>query len=210
MKNLPQFIALAVIIFGGFWIGSEWGSQARPSSKNPIIPEVPQSSVKIVPVIVPTEEVTNNEPLTPTASEENAQETPVTPEVVVSTNTTIDPNLPKKISDTMNHYSNSNFRYEFDIPANVYYAGFGAVDGARHTVGISKEDPETLTDAAVRVYFYGKKVVPELQNAQNNKYEDPAGTFVYLLLDGAYSVKIEAVNINHPIVQKIIETIKVF
>ncbi len=210
MKNLPQFIALAVIIFWWFWIGSEWWSQARPSSKNPIIPEVPQSSVKIVPVIVPTEEVTNNEPLTPTASEENAQETPVTPEVVVSTNTTIDPNLPKKISDTMNHYSNSNFRYEFDIPANVYYAWFGAVDGARHTVGISKEDPETLTDAAVRVYFYGKKVVPELQNAQNNKYEDPAGTFVYLLLDGAYSVKIEAVNINHPIVQKIIETIKVF
>jgi len=110
----------------------------------------------------------------------------------------------------MNHYSNSNFRYEFDIPANVYYAGFGAEDGARHTVGIAKEDPETLSDAAVRVYFYGKKVVPELQNAQNNKYEDPAGTYVYLLLDGAYSVKIEAVNINHPIVQKIIETIQVF
>ena len=110
----------------------------------------------------------------------------------------------------MNHYSNSNFRYEFDIPANVYYAWFGAADGARHTVGIAKEDPEALTDAAIRVYFYGKKVVPELQNAQNNKYEDPAGTFVYLLLNGAYSVKIEALNINHPIVQKIIETIKVF
>jgi len=62
----------------------------------------------------------------------------------------------------------------------------------------------------VRVYFYGKKIVPELQNATNNKYSDPAGKYVYLLLNGAYSVKIEASNINHPIVLKIIETIQVF
>lgn len=203
MKNAPQYVVLAFIILGWFWIGMEWWSQARPASQNPIIPETPQSPV-IVPVIVPAAEVDES-----SDPSEEAETPATTPEPVV-TNTTVDPNLPKKISETMNHYSNSNFRYEFDIPANVYYAGFGAAEGARHTVGIGKEDPETLDDAAIRVYFYGKKVVPELQNAENNKYEDPAGTYVYLLLNGAYSVKIEALNINHPIVQKIIETIKVF
>lgn len=201
MKNLPQYVVLAFIILGWFWIGMEWWSQARPASQNPIIPEAPQSPV-VVPVIVPAEEV--DDTTSPTTESEATTPTPAV------TNTAVDPNLPKKISETMNHYSNSNFRYEFDIPANVYYAWFGAADGARHTVGIGKEDPETLSDAAIRVYFYGKKIVPELQNAENNKYEDPAGTYVYLLLNGAYSVKIEAVNINHPIVQKIIETIKVF
>lgn len=203
MKNAPQYVVLAFIILGWFWIGMEWWSQARPASQNPIIPETPQSPV-IVPVIVPAAEVEET-----SSPSEEAEIPATTPEPVV-TNTTVDPNLPKKISETMNHYSNSNFRYEFDIPANVYYAGFGAAEGARHTVGIGKEDPETLDDAAIRVYFYGKKVVPELQNAENNKYEDPTGTYVYLLLNGAYSVKIEALNINHPIVQKIIETIKVF
>jgi hypothetical protein len=162
---------------------------------------VPTQTTETTPDIK-TEEDSEPTPVSPS-------ETPETPAPVVA-NTTVDPNLPKKISETMNHYSNSNFRYEFDIPANVYYSWFGGEKGARHTVGIGKEDPETLNDAAVRVYFYGKKVVPELQNATNNKYEDPAGAYVYLLLDGAYSVKIEALNINHPIVQKIIETIKVF
>lgn len=205
MKNAPQYVVLAFIILGWFWIGMEWWSQARPAPQNPIIPETSQSPV-VVPVIVPAEEV---EEVSDKSDDTETETSTTTPEPVVE-NTAVDPNLPKKISETMNHYSNSNFRYEFDIPANVYYAWFGAAEGARHTVGIGKEDPETLDDAAVRVYFYGKKVVPELQNAENNKYEDPAGTYVYLLLNGAYSVKIEAVNINHPVVQKIIETIKVF
>lgn len=205
MKNAPQYVVLAFIILGWFWIGMEWWSQARPAPQNPIIPETSQSPV-VVPVIVPAEEV---EEVSDKSDDTETETSTTTPEPVVE-NTAVDPNLPKKISETMNHYSNSNFRYEFDIPANVYYAWFGAAEGARHTVGIGKEDPETLDDAAVRVYFYGKKVVPELQNAHNNKYEDPAGEYIYLLLDGAYSVKIEALNINHPIVQKIIETIKVF
>jgi hypothetical protein len=61
----------------------------------------------------------------------------------------------------------------------------------------------------VRVYFYGKKIVPELQNAHDNKVQDPAGKFIYLLLSGQYSVKIEANDINNPVVQKIIQTITI-
>lgn len=210
MKYAPQVIVILVIIFGWFWLGMEWGwSTTREAPRNSVTPEIPQPPTKIIPVIVPAEEKEEEIPPTTTVVEETPVE-PEAPAPQIVVNTTIDSNLPTKISDTMNHYSNSSFWYEFDIPANVYYAWFGASDGARHTVGISKEDPENLTDAAIRVYYYGKKIVPELQNVSNNKYEDPAGKYIYLLLDGAYSVKIEASNINNPIVQKVIETIQVF
>jgi hypothetical protein len=87
------------------------------SSKTPVtIPVVPTNETpKIVPVIVPPEPTLEPEVVT----EEKKETTPVSP---VVNNTSVDTNLPKKISETMNHYSNSNFRYEFDIPANVYYS----------------------------------------------------------------------------------------
>ena len=131
----------------------------------------------------------------------------IAPSPTTNTDTTVD--IPASKNDKVVHYQSSFFKYGFDLPANVYYAAFGGQDGAQHTVGIAKQDPATLADAAVRVYFYGKKVLPELQNASNNKVTDPAGKFVYLLLNGQYSVKIEANDINNPIVQKIIQTITV-
>lgn len=161
----------------------------------------------VEPVIVPAEPVTpvpTDEDTTPDTDTEDETPAP-TPTETVS-----DPSLPNKVSATVNHYQNSNFRYGFDIPANLYYAAFGAQDGARHTVGIGKEDPETLADAGIRVYFYGKVIVPELKNATGGKYTDPSNKYIYLLLDNAFSVKIEAANINHPAVQKIIDTIEVF
>jgi len=169
-------------------------------SANPIIPEVKT----VVPVIVP-EEITSEEESTP--EDISSIDTSTPPEIVpaqpIITNSTIDPNLPKNPTDKVIRYDSSRFKYGFEMPANVYFSAFPGENGAIHTVGIGKEDPATLTDAAVRVYFYGKKILPELQNA--TKYFDPAGTSAYLLLNGS-SVKIEALNINHPVVQKIIET----
>lgn len=210
MKSFLQAVAFVLIIIGGFWVGMQWGSSARHNVSREVDSRNTQIStpVTVVPVIVP-EQSENSDVVNPEVAIDEPQAVVETAPIPVS-NTSVDPNLPTKITDKMNHYSNSNFRYEFDIPANVYYAWFGAADGARHTVGIGKEDPETLADAAVRVYFYGKKIVPELQNASNGKYIDPAGKYVYVLIDGGYSVKIEALNINHPVVQKILETIQVF
>jgi len=96
----------------------KWGETARPERQNPIIPTA-QPSVTVVPVIVPDEIVES-----PVTQEDEPKEDVVTEEQVpvAVSNNTVDQNLPTKISDTMNHYSNSNFRYEFDIPANVYYA----------------------------------------------------------------------------------------
>lgn len=213
MKYFPRIIAFIILVVAWFYLGMQWWNSVRPAPRQ-VMNDTP--SRPIVPIIVPAAEEAQEVPQTvpveeivaePSKPENTLPETAPKP---VSVSTVVDANLPKKISETMNHYSNSNFRYEFDIPANVYYSGFNGENGARHTVGIGKEDPSTLADAAIRVYFYGKKVLPELQNAPNGRVEDPAGAYVYLLLDGAYSVKIEALNINHPIVQKIIESIKVF
>ncbi len=200
MKPFAQFVGFVLIIIGGFWVGMQWGA-VRPAKTNlnPIIPEMP-TKTPIVPVIVPAEEVA------PTPTEEKPQEEVVAP---VTTNTTVDPNLPKNKTDKVVRYDSSRFKYGFEMPANVYFSAFNGEAGAVHTVGIAKEDPETLADAAVRIYFYGKKVVPELQNASNGRVVDPAGTFIYLLLNNEYSVKIEALNINHPVVQKVIETIQI-
>ncbi len=199
MKSFTQFIAFVLIIVGGFWVGMQWGS-ARPArtTMNPIIPENP-TKTPIIPVIVPDEE-----PVV-TAEETKTETTPPT----AVTNTAVDPNLPKNKTDKVVRYDSTRYKYGFEMPANVYFSAFLGEQGAIHTVGIAKEDPATLADAAVRVYFYGKKIVPELQNATNNRVVDPAGTFVYLLLNNEYSVKIEAMNINHPVVQKIIDTIQI-
>ena len=113
--------------------------------------------------------------------------------------------MPK--NDKVNHYENSRFGYGFDVPANVYYSGFGGQGTALHSIGIAKDVPETFADSAVRIYFYGKKILPELQNAVNNRYEDPAGKYILLLLNGQSSVRIEADNITHPVVQKVVQTI---
>ncbi len=178
----------------------QWGSSARSDSQTPIENPLPVAPVNsVVPVIVPAE--------TPTAVTPEVE--PSEEPVVSSPSTIVDPNLPTKITDKVIHYENQRFRYAFDMPGNVYFSGFGSSDGALHTVGIGKEDPATLADAPVRVYFYGKKVVPELEKATNNIYRDPEGKYVYLLIKNEYSVKIEALNINHPVVQKIIETIQI-
>lgn len=199
MKPFAQFVGFVLIIIGGFWVGMQWGA-VRPAKTNlnPIIPEVP-TKAPIVPVIVPAEELPSVETEKPAEIEPSA---PIT-------NTTVDPNLPTNKTDKVVRYDSSRFKYGFEMPANVYFSAFAGEAGAVHTVGIAKEDPETLADAAIRVYFYGKKVVPELQNVSSGKVVDPAGTFVYLLLGNEYSVKIEALNINHPVVQKVIETIQI-
>jgi len=89
----------------------------------------------------------------------------------------------------------------------MYYAGFGSRDGAVHTLAIQPEAlPETFEAGTIRVYYYGKKTLPELKSS--TQYTDPNGKYILLLLDGAYSVKIESGNLKSPTVQAIISTIK--
>lgn len=207
MKNFLQGLGFIIIVIGGFWVGMQWGSLGNSTTPPPTIdyqhvPAEPvdtdavQTSVPAETSVAPAEEA----PVSTVTPTEPTVVVPVIPE-----NVTVDIPTPK--NDKVVHYQSNYFKYGFDIPANVYYSAFGGQDGAVHTVGIAKADPATLADAAVRVYFYGKKIVPELQNT--TKVIDPAGKFIYLLINGQYSVKIEANNINNPIVQTIVQSISV-
>jgi hypothetical protein len=107
-------------------------------------------------------------------------------------------------------YENARFKYGFDISKKVYYSGFGAQWGASHTVGIDKAGmPETLESASVRVYFYGNQILPELQNSANTLYQDPEGKFLLLLVGGKSTVKIEANDLQNPIVTRVVQSITV-
>jgi hypothetical protein len=207
MKKVLQFIGFVIIVIGGFWVGMQWGSLGNSS----VPPVEYQHTAPISPVTTPTDTAPTTVSSEVTTPVQPTQTTPVptgpTATSPVTTSGTVDIPTPK--NDKVVHYQSNYFKYGFDIPASVYYSAFGGQDGAQHTVAIAKEIPEALSDGAVRVYFYGKKIVSELQNAHANKYEDPAGKFIYLLLNGQYSVKIEANDINNPIVQKIVQTIAV-
>lgn len=100
-----------------------WGSSARNSSRstiNPIIPLTPQPT-RVIPIIVPAETMPVTEDVTGVEEIVTAPvKTETSPTVVA--NTSVDANLPSKTTDKVNQYSNSNFRYGFDIPANVYYS----------------------------------------------------------------------------------------
>lgn len=196
MKQIFQGIAFVLMVIGGFWVGMKWwaitptGTSVPPAVVPPVVSSVPVAPETVVPVDVAP----------PIAS------SPIVT-AWIDNGAKVDLPLPK--NDKVNHYENSHFWYGFDVPANVYYSGFGGQGTALHTVGIAKDVPETFADSAIRILFYGKKVLPELQNAANNRYEDPAGKYVLLLLNGQSSVRIEAENISNPVVQKIVQTIAV-
>lgn len=213
MKTFFQIVGLIIILIGGFWVGMQWGS-LESASHGPIQPtytsDTPRSSVPAPAEVWPsTQAPTPEKSVTtePVATPSVTPTTETTPEQPSTTTTPASLDLPVSKNDKVNHYENTNYGYSFDIPANLYYSGFGGANGAKHTVGISKEVPETLDTSAVRVYFYGKKILPELQNAST--YEDPAGKYLLVLVGGQYSVRIEANDIKSPIVAKIAQTLTV-
>lgn len=149
------------------------------------------------------------EPLTPPDTQ-----LPPTPPVVVETPTVTPPPATTPTADTATpldvtkliEYKNANFGYHFSMPKKVYYAGFGAQNGAVHTVGIQSDIlPETFAAATTRVFYYGKKVLPELKGT--TRYVDPNGKYILLLIDGQYSVRIESDNLKSATVQAIEGTI---
>lgn len=69
--------------------------------------------------------------------------------------------------------------------------------------------PETLESASVRVYFYGNQILPELQNSTSTLYQDPEGKFLLLLVGNKSTVKIEANDLQNPIVTRVVQSITV-
>jgi hypothetical protein len=90
----------------------------------------------------------------------------------------------------------------------MYYAGFWPKNGALHTIAIQPDTlPENFNDAAIRVFYFGKKILPELQNTQ--RFVDPNGKYILLRIKDNYSVRIESNNLNTPTVKAIEATINI-
>lgn len=67
----------------------------------------------------------------------------------------------RTLSDTGSlTYWNEGIGYGFSLPRGAYFAGFGARDGATHSVGVGKEAPETFEGAAVRIRLFKGKILP--------------------------------------------------
>lgn len=83
-------------------------------------------------------------------------------------------------------YMNDAVGYGFTLPKRSYYSGFGARDGATHSVGISRNaSPETYELSEVRVKFYKGKILPELVGTKYGMYEDEESGKTYLNLSGS-------------------------
>ncbi len=158
------------------------------------------------PVVVETPEVIEKEENIPKI-------TPVSPEEVTPPTIVVEKKKEEKVlveekNPELIEYKNTNYGYHFSMSDQMYYASFGARNGALHTVAIQTETlPETFDDSIVRVSYYGKKILPELQNTE--RYVDPNGKYILLLIDNTYSVKIEADNLQSSTVKTIESTIGV-
>jgi hypothetical protein len=192
MKTLIKIAVFIFLIFGGFWIGMQWASISQKQDKKVASPQ-PTVVEKITPTPAP---VVVSEVVPPV--EEKTVEAQPAESILTKT-------LP---NEEVIRYENARFKYSFDISKKVYYSGFWAQGGASHTVGIDKAGmPETLADASVRVYFYRNQILPELQNNTSTFYRDPAGKYIALLVDGKHSLKIEATDLQNPIVTRAIQSV---
>jgi len=207
MKNIQLILIIAILILVYLismqWLEKDvqiWKNGPQPEEKNvEIIPPVAQN------IIVETP---------PTPPEVIIQEETQTPEMVPEKETATDqseqetPEEIEKINPDLIEYKNTNYGYHLSLPKKMYYAGFWARNGAIHTLAIQEDAlPENFSDASVRVFFYGKKVLPELQNTE--RYVDPNGKYILLLIDGMYSVRIEWDILKNPTITAIEETIGV-
>ena len=111
-------------------------------------------------------------------------------------------------TEKVTHYYNDGLDYGLLVPYGNYYSGFGPQEEALHSVGFEKSGiPDTLDDASVRVFFYGKADLPEL--SEKNFYQDPDTGDTYLRLAGEFDVRVEADDLESETLQMVIETVYV-
>lgn len=152
---------------------------------------------------------TGNDTL-PSAESNNGEALPVKVTPVVSTGTIMKPpvvvNPPKTVSSEVQLldsgsyqvYTNASAGYQIALPKYVYYQGYGARDGAAHTLAISLTNTgiDTFAASDVRVYYY-KGSAPSDVMAGSTRIETASGT---IIIDSSHA--------SNPKVQKIIDTIR--
>lgn len=117
------------------------------------------------------------------------------------------------ITEKLSLYENADWGYGFYMPYGVYWQGFGARDGAKHSVGISRSGaPKSFDSSDVKVWYFPNKDVPVeghaglFQDAQTGKtyfavangLTTGAGTDLFV---------IQAPSFDDKILGKIVETV---
>jgi len=88
-------------------------------------------------------------------------------------------------------YHNESLDYSFAMPNYSYYQGYGARDGALHTMAIAltASGIENIEDAPVQVYFYKKTPT---NPPSDNSVVTPHGV-VYVVASGAIDAKTQRI-----------------
>lgn len=95
----------------------------------------------------PTAPVVTEIPVTPTPVTVEEKTTPETTPVTIDTKTPeITPDVTEENKNPLLiEYKNTNYGYHLSLPKQMYYAGFGARNGALHTLAIQADAlPETF------------------------------------------------------------------
>lgn len=204
MKTIQLVLIVAILILiyliSMQWLGKNWDTpQPVPVAHAPVV-------TPVAPIVNVTPETSPEikEPVLDVKEEVQAPSNNVTDEKETQIPTS--ESTEEKVDPKLIEYKNTNYGYHFSMPKKMYYAGFWARNGAIHTLAIQEDTlPENFWDTAVRVFYYGKKILPELQNTE--RYVDPNGKYILLLVDNTYSVRIESDNLKNPTVKIIEETI---
>ncbi len=81
-------------------------------------------------------------------------------------------------------YDNAGLGYGFVLPKKTYFSGFGARDGASHSVGIGRNaSPESFELSEVKVRFYKNQVLSQVKKSA--KYYDSETGTTYVAINGS-------------------------
>lgn len=131
----------------------------------------PREEIKIE---TPSPVSTVSEPITPKS---NTETTTTTGSITLPSETS---KLESYDANKYHHYKNESVGYSFAIPKNTAYQGFGAQNGANHTLAINTTGTG-VTDfdsADVRVYYY--KNIPTTPPANSTSVTLDNGAVVYI------------------------------
>lgn len=94
------------------------------------------------------------------------------------------------INPNVQKYFNDNYSYWFEMPKNVYFSWFGAQNNSNHSIWIFTWTwTEDFSQATVKVYFYSKKLLPELNNL--NDWEKTYSEWKYFIKSWTDTVVVE-------------------
>ncbi|HRI35826.1 MAG TPA: hypothetical protein PK765_01865 [bacterium] len=112
------------------------------------------------------------------------------------------------ISTSVATYDNPVVGYGFDMPKSSYYQGFGARDGAVHSVAVQAgTGVTTFEDATVRVLLYRSILEPLMENGRKIISDEESGR-VYVRIGTGMTAVVEASSMDDPTARVIVESLR--